>query len=382
MPLYAFALLEQERTKPYYEQYAVKAKVEPFLNHTLTQQYQYIWSRVQNRCGDLLVVDNLPHPVCLSHSVDFLHRTVRDFLRDSYRTELEKLVKGEFNPLISLCNVCLALLKGAHIEEFRNPQSLKLIIGLTDELLYYAHKLERRFGDSEIPRLVPILDEIDKTNTTFARRGGGNKHWTHVRDLPPARGLDVYKEGGNCNFLALAVQACLTGYVCAKLEAKPRCMNKYGRPLLDYALPPLRITPIAMPYHSLRDEASIDMRMITLLLEHGADPNQPVYLYYKETVWGLFLISINETGPAKASTSLKESWCQVCRAMIRAGAQPDYRFIQCDPTVSSVLEYVFTTSEVAELQRDMAKKEREIEARQPDDSWWILDLANLIPWLR
>lgn len=241
LPIYSFALLEQEQL---FKQYAVRAKIQPFDEGKLREQYHDLNGRIQNRCGDLLVVDNLPHPVFLSNSVDFLHRTARDFLRDNFRKDLDSLVKDGFNPLISLCNICLALLKGADIKDFRKPASLKIIIGLTDELLYYAHELERRFGDSIVPHLLPILDELDKTNTAFTKRSGGNNHWTNARDPPPAQGLDSYAERGTCNFLGLAVQARLTGYVRAKLLANPRSLRKDGRPLLDYALRPLRITPL------------------------------------------------------------------------------------------------------------------------------------------
>lgn len=192
LPLYAFALLEQERTKPYFDQYAIKAEVKPFSDNEISQEYPDLESRIYNRCGDLLVVDSMPHPVCLSHSVDFLHRTVRDFLRDNYRKELDRLVQETFDPLISLCNICLGLLKGARISKFVDRESLKVIIGLTDELLYYAHEVERRCDERKISRLTPILDELDKTNTIFAWQTGGKKtsnkkHWTNARDLPPAQ---------------------------------------------------------------------------------------------------------------------------------------------------------------------------------------------------
>lgn len=370
LPLFSFALLEKERTRPHFERYAIEAKVKPFQTSELEEQYPDLRSRIHNRCGDLLVVDDMRHPVFLSHSVDFLHRTVRDFLRDNYRSELDKLVKDTFNPLISLCNICLALLKGADVTNFRDPSSLKVIIGLTDELLYYAHEAERRFGESVVPSLVPILDELDKTNTLFGRRGGANRHWTHARDLPPAQGLDAYKEGGNCNFLALAVQTRLTGYVRTKLEGNPQLCKKDGRPLLDYALRPLRITPIAMPYHSIRDEASIDLEMLKVLLgsPYHASPNQPVYLYSEETVWGLFLISVGEKGRMNVSTGLRKSWFEAIRALIRAGAQLNYRFVQCDLTVTAVLEYVFTASEVAELLKEFTDAEgvRELDAQQTE----------------
>lgn len=83
LPLYAFRLLERERENP---EYAVREAIRPLEEDTLLAQYETWKSRLWNRCGDLLVVDSQPHPVFLSHSVDFLHRTVRDFLRDSYQS--------------------------------------------------------------------------------------------------------------------------------------------------------------------------------------------------------------------------------------------------------------------------------------------------------
>jgi hypothetical protein len=65
-------------------------------------------SRVQDRCGDLLVVNEGmtsefygEDPTFWDHSVDFLHRTVRDFPRDSYYDQLKALLKHEF---IRYCN--------------------------------------------------------------------------------------------------------------------------------------------------------------------------------------------------------------------------------------------------------------------------------------
>lgn len=121
-----------------------------------------------------------------------------------------------------------------------------------------------------------------------------------------------------------------------------------------------------MPYHSIRDEASIDIEMMKLLLEHDVDPNQPVYLHDSETVWGLFLISVNERARTDLSASLTKSWLDACRELIRAGAKLNYKFIQCDLTVSSVLERVFSTSEVKELREEFAEAAeiKGIEAQQ------------------
>lgn len=78
--------------------------------------------------------------------------------------------------------------------------------------------------------------------------------------------------------------------------------------------------------------------MITLLLEHDADPNQPVFLNDKETVWGLILISVHQVVMTDVSASRRQSWFQACQALIRAGAQLNYEFVQVNMNVSLVLE--------------------------------------------
>ncbi|RYP08545.1 hypothetical protein DL765_008750 [Monosporascus sp. GIB2] len=271
LPLYAFALLEEERRN---SDYAIDAPIKPIYEAEVEPRYSALKDRVRNRCGDLLIVDDEPHPIFLSHSVDFLHRTVRDFLRD-YDKQLKNYLVEEFDPLVSLSRICLNLLKALPVANFRDRDSANKVIGLTDELLYYAHEVEKRSKLQEAP-LVRLLDELDTVNSHHARNI--RNHWTHARDSPPPRGLDEYYEGGKCNFLALAVQARLVKYVRAKVQANPHNMQKGGRPLLDYALRPRRITPISMPYHSIRDDPSLDVDMVELLLHNGADTNQPVHL--------------------------------------------------------------------------------------------------------
>lgn len=216
------------------------------------------------------------------------------------------------------------------------------ILGLTYELIYYAHKVkEQNPKDPDTP-LVAVLDEVDRVNSHLARHVGN--HWTHARDLPRKQGSDKYFEGGECNFLALAVQALLVKYVRAKLQSMPSIMQKKGRPLLDYALRPLRTTPIMMPYHTYRGDASVEIKMVELLLHNGADPNQEVYLNDGETVWDLFLISMHSTRD-EALKVLNEAWYSACLALIQPGAQPDYTFVyKCfrnKQTVSMVLHEVF-----------------------------------------
>ncbi|KAK8061161.1 hypothetical protein PG997_015382 [Apiospora hydei] len=320
LPLYAFSLLERERRNPHY---AIKAPMAAITESELSSIETPWKSRIINRCGDLLTVTPGPHPTFLHNSVDFLHRTVRDFLQDCYLPKLKsELGALEYSPLLSLCNMTLFLLKKLDRNDLSDrklrEKSIRRTIGLVDELLYYAHEYEAVEGGSD---LVPILDEVDRVNCVHA--GKLRNHWTHARDLPSRRGLDEYDEGDNYNFLALTVQARLVGYVREKLQTDRKRMKKDGRPLLDYALRPRRVTALKMPYHSARADPSVDVRMIRLLLEFGASPNQDVHLN-RRTVWALFLLSMYETkNRDEDNYDLTTAWYAACELLVLHGASLD-----------------------------------------------------------
>jgi hypothetical protein len=260
--------------------------------------------------------------------------------------------------------MCLVMLKSLPDVNLKAPSSINKVIGLTDELLYYAYETERA-DQSPDSSLVEVLDALDHVNTRHAR--GARNHWTHARDAVGERGLDVYREGDKYNFLALAVQARLVKYVRAKLDANPNNARKGGRPLLDYALRPRRITPISMRYHSKREDPSVNVDMVQLLLERGADPNQPVHLNDGKSVWWLFLLSIHETvlrtnrGGTKPSASLTSAWYESCRLLIQYGARrnPYLPKNEWESDVGSVLRDLFGAAKADALEALLDEKERE-----------------------
>lgn len=369
LPLFAFTLLEREAKDP---NYAISAAISPISYHDAEEIHRSWKERIQNRCGDLLMVSDGKHPTFLLHPVDFLHRTVRDFLRDCYYGKLLKEVPVDFSPLVSLCRMMLFLLKSLPVVEVWDSASSTRLIQIVDELLYYAYEAEKRIEpESDCSPVTDILDEVDRVNIHNTQ--AIDNHWTHMRDSPSTRGYDEYREGGNCNFLALAVQTRLVKYVKAKLDEDPRQMKKAGRPLLDYALRPRRITPISMPYHSQREETSIDVAMVQLLLERGANTNQQVHLNESQPVWVLFLLSCYETTRRKeASAALRAAWYKVSEMLIAHGAELSPRIANARAgskktplTVPKMLQVVFGENQAGQLKAQM----EEIEAARPRTSW-------------
>lgn len=368
LPLFAFSLLESEDLN---HRYAIEAKESP-LSESELEAVETPWkSRIINRCGDLLLVNSGEHPIFLRNPVDFMHRTVRDFLQKYHLPILAKeLGDQKYSPLLSLCNMMLYLLKRLPKSDLSEPYlrkaSIHRMIGLVDELLYYAHEYEKAESS---PDMVTILDEVDRVNARHA--GSIHNQWPQARDSPRTRGRDEYREGGNYNFLGLAVQARLVNYVEAKLLSDRSKIQKRGRPLLDYALRPRRVTLIRMPYHSETDDPSVDIRMIKLLLSFGATPNQKVYLNDGRTVWALFLISMEETTNLGEDTpSLTQAWYSACELLIQNGADVDCWLNNnaggTRSTGSPVLKKVFGPDKAARL----TEEARIVQAQKGSASWF------------
>jgi hypothetical protein len=134
-----------------------------------------------------------------------------------------------------------------------------------------------------------LLDELDRVNSVYAEEA--KNHWTNGRDAPKATG-EPLKEYGCNNFLAFTILAGLRLYVTEKMDKYPELMNqKLGRPLLDYALRPKRVTPADFPYDLIYRGADIDMDIVSMLLERDANLNRGIGIYDGQTVTGLFLLS-------------------------------------------------------------------------------------------
>ncbi|KAL3459324.1 hypothetical protein BJX64DRAFT_205453 [Aspergillus heterothallicus] len=375
LPLVALTFLKPLINDP---DFAVTLQAQSISDTQISHIHEEWRLLLHNRCGDLLTIRALDESAHLfAHRVDFLHRTVRDFLRDNYYTKLCEGVHGSFDAKRVLAQMMLALIKRLPIQDdFRGW--INNIIGLVDELLYYSLEVERRGEEAQ----VALLDETDRIISHYAR--GERNHWTHARDSPKGAGpLDRYYEGGKCNFLALAVQAKLTKYIAAKLDGNPSLIRKPGRPLLDYALRPRRVTPLGLPYHYHRDDdAVVDPQLVKLLLERSASPNQAVYLNGGKTVWGLFLICM---ASQSGSDTVSRTWYEAVGLLVEYGADGYWSHSESwredgvertfDEDVGSVLRMAFSGTEAETILRRI----REVEEEQAAKSWghWLMSWVRV-----
>lgn len=318
--------------------YALNMSIDAIKEEKLSSDYKTWQPRLQNRCRDLvkITVNPMEKPV-FRYQIDFLHRTVRDFLHDKHQEELQKQAPDRFDPAVFLSMLMLVLIKKLDMVQFR--EELDTIIGLVDELLHYSWQIEQ-YSQSNY-RATHQYDLIDEMNRTISHYALGEQaHWSNARDTPAEDNEEPWFEGGQCGLLALTIQAHLRLYVSEKLAHDSSLMKKAGRPLLDYALRPKRVTPIILPYNVHYDISLIDLELVKTLLENGAEPNRKIRIYQNRSPWLLFLLSCRKNWD-EWSRPTKECVFSVIQLLLRYGA---------DPTIS--IPPVFKTPEPnAEIQR-------------------------------
>ena len=301
LSIIALHFIEEERRRP---DHIFELDIRPYSDKEIEVICDTVKRRLNARCKDLLEVNIDPylHPFC-GYTVGFLHRTVRDYL---IAPQMRKMLNGwaakGFDATSSLCRAHLAQTMSLPwpCKAMQRPGVVKEFFRLVNGFMYYASKLERERGLSD----VTLINALDHAASTYWERRkdvselslyssspeSGVLHWTNL-ELDLRR--RVSSERGEKTFLAKTVECGLRLYVTKILDAQPHLLReKRGRPLLDYAL-----RPRVVERHRRRAIGFIDPDMVRLLLLHGADPNQMISIYNTKereriTVWAIFLLKI------------------------------------------------------------------------------------------
>ena len=304
-----YRYLEKEHREP---GYALEASIEPMSLEQINFVHEVVRNRINFLCKDLLEVNEVLTDQRHDYQVDFLHRTVRDFLaeKNMHQDLIQRATNDnitKWNAHEALCYVELARAKSLPLQKGIQNR-LNVLFSLVDALMFHAHEVEI---EQKAPQ-TRVLEQLDGVISDYADHDTVY-HWTNARDPPTGMYFDEHNHN---SFLALTVQSRLSLYVKEKLENKPHLLRaKSGRPLLDYALRPNIVTPIRLP----QLVEFIDFDMVCLLLNKGANPNEKVSIYGKITVWALFLLSCYEKKNIK-NPQAKATWFKAAELMIRKGA--------------------------------------------------------------
>ena len=406
-PLSVIALqcIEEEKRR---SDYIFELGIRPYSNKEIEDIYDTVKRRLNARCKGLLEVNVEPylHPFC-GYRVGFLHRTVRDYLiAPQMREMLNGWATKEFDATSSLCRAHLAQIKSLPwpCEAMQRPNVVKEFFRLMNGFMYYASKLEREKGLSD----VALINALDHAASTYWERRNdiselslyssspesGVLHWTNLE-------LDLRRrdttERGEKNFLAKTVECGLGLYVTKILDAQPLLLRqKRGRPLLDYALRP-RVTE-----RNSRAIGFVNPDMVHLLLLRGANPNQMISIYNTKksdriTVWAFFLRKIWLDAKFWEYAPNNPRWVEelfaVTEMLLRYGANLDLQLKRLSfqeksrhgnalgplaslATPEEVLHAVFPCSHTAALEALLAKRRPSVVKKWFGKSTQEVDMSH------
>lgn len=294
-------------------------------------------AKVNGRCQDLLSVAETPSPMPSQHEctlvtgilyrVEFLHRTVQDFLIQSplVLADLKDHAGEDFDPSATLLACYVWLIKRAGCI----TSSGKPAISYADMLAFewstegLLHAIDAP-ADSQTADLIEELDlAMNQVHTTSQRA-----HWSNALTAAGATVLagnhssrtELYvAEHGQRDFVAHLIQFSLIVEVKSRLTTDPALVRtKKGRPYLDYAL---RCVADACSNADERQRACLVQRshnihMVKYLLSMGCDVNSVISTFDCRTVWDLYLRSIYHTttrrtlvpGPGHAENLRELTW--------------------------------------------------------------------------
>ena len=254
--------------------------VEAIDSNELQRRHQSMKKRLNGRHKGLLEVSKGP-PVDerFQPEVEFLHRTVRDFLLTTDMQDLlEQWLSPSFNVHLTICRTLLAAIKCLRIRPGDMTQHGPLSISVT-QFCFHARQEEITTGCSPLR----LLNALNATIESLKRPAQNLKDeiqipWSYWTPTP------YFNWYNHDSFLTFAINCGLLHYVRHTLEQDPTLLQaKRGRPLLDYVLHREGVSS-----YDVVDTVP-NLQMLGLMLRLGADPNQA---WDGDTVWKLYVVHL------------------------------------------------------------------------------------------
>jgi hypothetical protein len=326
-------------------QTALESNIGPLALEEQRAQYRNLELRLKTHCSGLLEIVHKEYlglwypgdlPDCpqmkeLESSVEYIHRTARDYLEQPH-VWAKILVDSregskDFDPYLNLLvGIILALKKAPVLHDRQEVINSSLsVIRLVEEAMGYAIFVQQD-SRSEMVALIDEVESVMATHWNSWLRGimrpenvskGVPDHfsdlvysgWSEDTDNP----LSEHYPG---SILTLAVRFGLVEYVGIKFNQGSASAKRDGIPLLDYAARPLS-------QHITFGADVAPLRMITMLFLEGADPNES---FGGRTPWETLLrtvrlIQSNRSGfDQHEFVAFQEMWLKIVELFVRRGA--------------------------------------------------------------
>ncbi|KAI9651620.1 MAG: hypothetical protein M1831_000580, partial [Alyxoria varia] len=307
---------------------SMRKAIEPMTASQWHDKAQDMIKRLRARCLDLLEVSNPNGEADLGYSLDFLHRTVYDYLSEpDVHNILRGRVDASFNPPLVLAKSLVGLMKvfPEHQSHFVPPH---WIIG----------HVERAVGrNSEVG--FEILDEAERVYRIIWPR----KQTTAAKKS--VLGMTVASKERRCDLiLESAIQMGFDRYVASRLHnCEDNDWNIDGRPPLLSAL----VFPPTSDNSMDKQPKIPEPDMVQTLLDLGASASQKVG---DHSVWHIFLRKSWELR-AEYEVQLAENhsqWLGVVAILLRSGVDPNCRLHEMKRFRTPMMHGVIERSNVAQ----------------------------------
>ncbi|UPK92585.1 hypothetical protein LCI18_003520 [Fusarium solani-melongenae] len=264
--------------------------------------------RLKVRCPDLIKIKGNPTTMTTAqtmtkHQVEFLHRTVKDFLSlEETQKMLQDRIKESFDPMRFISKALLAHIRGAKIsgDQTWSPTSWEMF-QLLDELTYYVSELEQTTK-------LPQIELLERLHETIAKQTGNR---------------DFLLDGDS--FVGVMAQKDMYLYV---KENLPEALHGPGAPLLGSVL----FARWQRPRRHADGLPHPSVEMVELLLKHGAKTRGPSK-DRNATLWSQYMARIyGARAELRDNKKLRETHISIIQMFLKHDADPE---VECVVGVTS-----------------------------------------------
>ncbi|KAL9067261.1 MAG: hypothetical protein Q9157_006871 [Trypethelium eluteriae] len=266
--------------------------LRPLKDIEISRRQKQMQKQINARSKGLLEVAIEPYTqyVYFRFKVDFLHRTVREFLCE-HRDGLWKACNLESDVHISICQALLAVLKSCPLELKMEDSNVQAFNEIFEDIAYHA----RQANSTTRKAQSAILDEVRSVIAARSNQNLAFERWARSSKGAPHFVL------AQTHFDAFCVKIGLCYYLEARFkrepdlakQSQPQPKARLGRNLLEIALMP--------PLHSRKYEGFNNFPVIQLLLQYlplnlgmSRQDSSPSCTSYS-TTWGRFLETFRNT---------------------------------------------------------------------------------------
>ncbi|TVY80314.1 hypothetical protein LSUE1_G006860 [Lachnellula suecica] len=269
----------------------------------ISDRCEMVSDRLKSRCAGLLEIRGVHEDSCNMGTVQYMHRTVRDFLEipNTWSFLISATAGTNFRPHKYVLKSIL-LYQRLVPKRYNGPG----LLSTARQVLNSAKEACMDVDDPQDP-LGPLLSTLNiSLSAEYSEKGyiaSDPPHWSGPVDFENATQWPD-------SFVSAAVKYGLISYLEEQLNKRQDFLiKKPGRPLLDIAICAQQGNMPPVPLSQKKN-------MATLLLNAGADPNQ---IFGGGAVWQNFIIHATAKAPYFSSEGL-EILLEIQEELVKFGA--------------------------------------------------------------